>query len=298
GDQYQYAFTGISIDVYSDDDEVETKENIVLDLSDFESMEFQMKITSGKKIPVQLLAFLDGYSVQGDNNSLIFYEQFLDYDHSKRTQIIPLERFAIPNWWRKSHPNVKTDEFKIALKQIKAINVQSCIIIKKNVLDNYLISNIRFTSTNLHYLIILIVGATGSLFLFMYTYFKQKKMLVVSYSQIESQKTSPSQFQGNDILSYINKHYANPELSVLTLEKQLNVSKNKLSEILKGEANLSFKQYLNAIRVLEAKRLLSETDLSISEIAYQVGYSNVSHFNRVFKSLENCSPSFFKEEKS
>ncbi|MFT6716990.1 MAG: hypothetical protein ACJA0Q_001640, partial [Saprospiraceae bacterium] len=41
GDQYQYAFTGISIDVYSDDDEVETKENIVLDLSDFESMEFQ-----------------------------------------------------------------------------------------------------------------------------------------------------------------------------------------------------------------------------------------------------------------
>jgi len=297
GDQYQYAFSGISIDIYSDEEQVDTSRHMVLDLSEFEYMEFNMEISEGKKIPIQLLSFLNGYSEVGDNNSLVFYEQILDYESSKTRQTIPLERFAIPNWWRKSHPNIKTVDLKEALKKVRAINVQSCTIIEKYTSDSYLISGINFTSSNTYYLLTMIVGLTASGFLMMLVYFKQKKMLVVSYSQIESKKTiTPT--HGNDILQYINEHYVNPELSVVTIEKQLQVSKNKLSETLKKETNLSFKQYLNSIRVLEAKRLLSETNLSISETAYQVGYSNVSHFNRVFKSLENCSPSFFKEKRS
>jgi AraC-like DNA-binding protein len=41
---------------------------------------------------------------------------------------------------------------------------------------------------------------------------------------------------------------------------------------------------------------LKETSLSISEIAYLVGYNNVTHFNRVFKEKIGISPSEFKEK--
>jgi AraC-like DNA-binding protein len=295
GDSYQYAFSGISIDIYSEQEETELAEITFLDVEKFESMEFNMKIDQGKKIPIQLLTFLDGYSKKGDNNSLIFYEQFLEYDPSIEIQSIPLERFAIPNWWRASHPNINTQELALALKKVKAINIQSCIIINKNVLDKYTISGIHFISENQFYVLALALGCTLSLFSWMITHFKQKKMLVVSYNQIASKKKAPTDVQQGQVLSYINENYANPEISVLTIEKQLSIHKNKLSELIKQDSNLTFKQYLNSIRILEAKRLLLDTDLSISEIAYEVGYSNVSHFNRVFKSLQNCPPSSFKE---
>jgi len=295
GDGYQYAFSGISIDIYSDQEETSSNDITFLDVTEFESMELTMNIAQGKKIPIQLLTFLDGYSKEGDNNSLIFYEQFLEYDSSVEIQSIPLERFAIPNWWRASHPNIKTDELSLALKKVKAINIQSCIIINKNVPDKYTISGIHFTTENQHYLLVAALGCTISLFLWMIAYYKQKKMLLVSYSQIASKKKVSAKDQEENVLSYINENYTDPEISILTLEKQLSIHKNKLSELIKQDSNLTFKQYLNSIRVLEAKRLLLATELSISEIAYEVGYSNVSHFNRVFKSLESCSPSSFKE---
>jgi YesN/AraC family two-component response regulator len=295
GENYLYAFAGISIDVYVDSDSLESNQNTTLDLSTYKNMEISMKTEHGKKIPVQILTYLEGYSVQGNNNTLIFYEQFLEYDPKLKVQSIPFERFAVPNWWRKDHPNVKTDDFKTALQKVKAVNVQSCIILPKNTADVYSISSIFFSSKNKYYLVSLVIGIVISAFIFMMTYFKQKKMVVVSYKQIQTEKKNKNDGPGSKVMAYINEHYADNQLSVESVETNLNLAKNKLSETLREESNLSFKQYLNAIRILEAKRLLSVTNLSISEIAYEVGYSNISHFNRVFKSLENCSPSVFKE---
>ena len=58
-------------------------------------------------------------------------------------------------------------------------------------------------------------------------------------------------------------------------------------EAKKGE---TLKKYLNHIRILEAKRLLKNSDRQISEIAYIVGYGNISHFNRTFKQIEKYHP--------
>ena len=43
------------------------------------------------------------------------------------------------------------------------------------------------------------------------------------------------------------------------------------------------------------KRLLRETDRQVMDIAYKVGYGNISHFNRVFKEAENCSPNEYRK---
>ena len=64
--------------------------------------------------------------------------------------------------------------------------------------------------------------------------------------------------------------------------------------IIRKHFGLSFPQYLNAIRLAEAGRLLKETDMMIAEIALRVGFNSIPHFNRVFKDNMKISPRDFR----
>ena len=72
------------------------------------------------------------------------------------------------------------------------------------------------------------------------------------------------------------------------------MSEKTISATIKKKSDLTFKEYLNSIRIAEAKRLLKSSDRNVSEIAYQVGFNSPNHFNRIFKSSENCTPTEFK----
>lgn len=63
------------------------------------------------------------------------------------------------------------------------------------------------------------------------------------------------------------------------------------SRFFKRTHKISFTQYLNKVRTGHACKLLMENKLSIKEICYESGYSNVSNFNRQFKKIMNMSPS-------
>ena len=61
------------------------------------------------------------------------------------------------------------------------------------------------------------------------------------------------------------------------------------------ELGLTFSSYLNKLRLTEAARLLAENeDANVSEIAYSVGYNNVTYFNKLFKQEYGCAPKTFK----
>jgi AraC-like DNA-binding protein len=64
----------------------------------------------------------------------------------------------------------------------------------------------------------------------------------------------------------------------------------------KKRTNKTYIQFLNELRIEHASRLLqTKNDQSITEIAEQAGFNNMSHFNRQFKALKDCSPSEFKK---
>ena len=69
----------------------------------------------------------------------------------------------------------------------------------------------------------------------------------------------------------------------------------QLSAILKEEVGSTFKGYLTDLRLSEATRALGETDLQVTEIAFRVGFGNVSHFNRVFKERFEITPVEFRK---
>lgn len=102
--------------------------------------------------------------------------------------------------------------------------------------------------------------------------------------------------EASRILNFIAREYASPELSLDVTQASLGISRDTISEVLKEELGLSFSAYLNKLRLTEAARLFSESKgANVAEIVYLLGYKNVSHFNRLFKSEFGCTPKSFKK---
>jgi YesN/AraC family two-component response regulator len=98
------------------------------------------------------------------------------------------------------------------------------------------------------------------------------------------------------ILRFMATEYVNPELDVETMVNKLGIGRNKINEILKAELGFTFSTYLNKLRLTEAARLLgAKEDASVAEIAYAVGYRNVSYFNKLFKEEYGCTPKTFRK---
>lgn len=70
----------------------------------------------------------------------------------------------------------------------------------------------------------------------------------------------------------------------------VNMSKSSFCTFMRRQAGLSFSAYLNQYRLERAMTMLVRTEDSIAEIAYKVGFNNVTYFNRLFKAHFGCTP--------
>jgi AraC-like DNA-binding protein len=73
-----------------------------------------------------------------------------------------------------------------------------------------------------------------------------------------------------------------------------NLSKEAFCRFFKLRTRKTFTQYVLQLRINEAQKLLQETELGISEIAFQVGFENLSYVNRSFNSIVGFSPRAFR----
>jgi len=94
---------------------------------------------------------------------------------------------------------------------------------------------------------------------------------------------------------FIGENYMNPELKIIDIAENIGVTQKQLSKLFVKELNISIKEYINTIRIEEAKRLLHNKEIQIAEIAFQIGYNNVQHFNRIFKDKVNKTPKEYRQ---
>lgn len=95
-------------------------------------------------------------------------------------------------------------------------------------------------------------------------------------------------------INYINLNY-NKEITLSDVAKKINMSESAFSRYFKSKTGISFIDNLIQVRLGHASRLLIDNNLSISEIAYECGFNNISNFNRIFKKKKGCTPKSFKE---
>ena len=78
--------------------------------------------------------------------------------------------------------------------------------------------------------------------------------------------------------------------------RELGVSANHLNDVIRAETKQSAGGIIRQRRLLDAKRLLSHSELSVSEIGYRLGFHDPSYFGRFFRKGTGCSPAAFREE--
>lgn len=96
------------------------------------------------------------------------------------------------------------------------------------------------------------------------------------------------------IADYVDRHYADPDLSIDVLSGMFKISPSYLSRIFKREKGTGVLPYLQHKRMTQAMVLLSTTNLKIREVAMQVGYLSDQTFTRTFKSVTGSTPSAYR----
>lgn len=119
--------------------------------------------------------------------------------------------------------------------------------------------------------------------------FKLFYILIQNMKAAESKDNKKSEEKVKEIISYIHEHYYE-DIKLKEVADFCNYSPSHFMRFFKEHLHTSFTKYLNDYRLIQAKKLLSESDLSILEVAGRCGFNNISYFNRLFKQKYNLTP--------
>ncbi len=95
-------------------------------------------------------------------------------------------------------------------------------------------------------------------------------------------------------IEYINANYQN-DLNMAVVSNHISMNYSLFSSEFKNYTGTNFVNYVKDLRMAEAKKLLSETDLKVNEISVKVGYDNEKHFMKSFKGYVGVSPSEYRK---
>ncbi len=122
------------------------------------------------------------------------------------------------------------------------------------------------------------------------------KRFPLSSDSFSTQKPPKDTTRINAALHFIQMHYLQP-INIKRAAESIHLSESAFSKFFIREMGISFTTYLNELRIAHATRLLLETDKSISNIAFDSGFENLSYFNRVFLHLKRITPMKFRKIK-
>jgi AraC-like DNA-binding protein len=110
----------------------------------------------------------------------------------------------------------------------------------------------------------------------------------------EEYRSSVGQSAVLQISKYIKEH-STEDLSLVHCAELIGMSPSYLSRLFKKEMGVNFLEFVVECKVEEAKRLLLETDMNVSEIAAAIGYSE-RNLNRIFQRYTKMNPSIYRAE--
>ncbi len=92
---------------------------------------------------------------------------------------------------------------------------------------------------------------------------------------------------------YMREHQAE-KISLGNVAKAVNMSAFYFCKMFKKVAGINFTDYLSRVRIERAQNLFLNPNLRVSEIAFEVGFQSLTHFNRVFKKITGQSPTDYR----
>ncbi len=285
-----YPYAGFSVDLMM--------EGEYLDLSKYDYLTLHLESEKTESFAVYLKTFIDGFSEQDEQITHEHLTKEVSVDTASDIYRIPFDEFIHPPWWLEQSkitevkigkPHVsKTISFQVQHGLQTPFNVPVTVTIKEISFgrDTRRVYGILISAVIFYYLLYLII--------FKFVESRQRaNQVVISYKELEVENDADEDLKR--IKDCVARNFSDPAFSVEKLAREAGVSASKIPGMLKEKFKLNFKQYLNTIRIHEAKRLLRETDNQIVTLAYTVGYNNIPHFNRTFKQFEGVSPKEYRK---
>jgi AraC-like DNA-binding protein len=220
---------------------------------------------------------------------------------------IDLTRLETPHWWF-FMVNLDLSRQAYTLDKVSKMTIGSTFQSPRDGTSAVEISELELEGRDYRYLMLLAVvlclawGGFGLWFFLRHTGVLtkdvrgrlQKDLPFVAYQQLSLEPHRDR--EKTAVLQFIGSKYADPALELDTVVEQTGVNRTKVGELLKTELGYTFSGYVNKLRLTEAARLLAEKEsAAVAEIAYSVGYGNVSYFNKLFKEEYGCTPKAFRD---
>ncbi len=113
-------------------------------------------------------------------------------------------------------------------------------------------------------------------------------------NQNPCEQSHPMYEKMTEITSYMSKNF-HKEISLESISKKFFISPSYLSRTFKKITGHHFSEYLQQVRIKEAKKYLSETQEKMAIVADKVGFRHLSHFNTTFKKMEGMTPRQYRK---
>lgn len=220
---------------------------------------------------------------------------------------IDLHHLKIPFWWLE-RVNLEMSDQAYNLEKVLALGFDGSQEGPVNTSASVEISKLSLLKFNWHYLYIFVALALAAWIAFVIWTIKQYSLSLLTDLKERLDKDRPliayqklhlephKDKEKNHVLHFMATEFSNPDLNIeMTIDK-LGINRTKLNDLLKEEIGLTFNAYLNKLRLTAAaKQLKNNKDISIQDVAYAVGYNNVSYFHKLFKSEYGCAPKTFQQ---
>lgn len=274
-----------------------------IDLHRWNQLEIRSRSTPSRPVRIQLLSDDAPPSHRGIRDSLHPIYHALEYVPDGTPTSFPWAAFSIPSWWR-SKTN-RSDAQRIdLLDRLRAIEFHSGD--SPSGRDSAMVELLEIDLVGPHRGVvwagrILVALAMMGLLASLRKRSAQRDQTPnpVATPLIPEPVTmiDPRARQCQQLVQALRETFADPELSLESFAASQGLPPRLAASLIKEATQLHFKGALNELRLTEAARLLLESRASISEIAYAVGFQNLSHFGRAFRERHGASPSDFRASK-
>lgn len=111
-----------------------------------------------------------------------------------------------------------------------------------------------------------------------------------------SKATSEMIFQKLNVWMF-RKEYLHTGITIIQIAKDLGINRTYLSNFINDTFCMNFNNWVNGLRIEEAKRvMLANRRIPLSELATSVGFTDLTHFSKLFKQKEGIAPSYWLQK--
>jgi len=283
-----------------------TGQRVLADWSKYTSITFLAKCTPSNSMVFSITTFDEKISKKGDFQTYRVPATYFSCNTNGVPVSLDLTRLALPDWWLKKM-TLDLSSQGYALDKVAKLSFGANLNTPPDVESQVEISELVLHGRDYRSFASLAVTLLASWAVFAVWFFRahsralvasvatslRKDVPLAAYRQLTLEPHKDKEKAG--LLKYIATNYTDSDLVLESVVTATGINRTKVNDLLKSELGMTFTGYLNKLRLTEAARLLSENSgAAILEIAYSVGYANVSYFNKLFKEEYGCTPKVFR----